>query len=89
MVYGNAYELGYRIYRRENWGKGYMSEAGASLVDQKLGLMVVPKTKVSVLVARWSGIMGGLGDIKITRIVVQAISVPKLLRNLFLETMIS
>ena len=27
MVYGNAYELGYRIYRRENWGKGHMSEA--------------------------------------------------------------
>lgn len=27
MVYGNAYELGYRIYRSENWGKGYMSEA--------------------------------------------------------------
>jgi ribosomal-protein-alanine N-acetyltransferase len=27
MVYGNTYELGYRIYRSENWGKGYMSEA--------------------------------------------------------------
>jgi ribosomal-protein-alanine N-acetyltransferase len=27
IVYGNAYELGYRIYRSENWGKGYMSEA--------------------------------------------------------------
>ena len=26
--------------------QGYMSEAGASLVDQKLGLNVVPKTKV-------------------------------------------
>ena len=26
--------------------QGYMSEAGASLVDQKLGLIVVPKTKV-------------------------------------------
>ena len=25
---------------------GHMSEAGASLVDQKLGLSVVPKTKV-------------------------------------------
>ena len=28
--------------------QGYMSEAGASLVDQKLGLNIVPKTKVSV-----------------------------------------
>jgi len=27
MSYGNTYELGYRIYRSENWGKGYMSEA--------------------------------------------------------------
>jgi RimJ/RimL family protein N-acetyltransferase len=27
LVYGNAYELGYRIYQRENWGKGYMTEA--------------------------------------------------------------
>ena len=26
--------------------QGYMSEAGASLVDQKLGLNVVPNTKV-------------------------------------------
>ena len=26
--------------------QGYLSEAGASLVDQKLGLSVVPKTKV-------------------------------------------
>ncbi len=26
--------------------QGYMSETGASLVDQKLGLDVVPKTKV-------------------------------------------
>ena len=26
--------------------QGYMSEAGASLVDEKLGLNVVPKTKV-------------------------------------------
>ena len=27
--------------------QGYLSEAGASLVDEKLGLNVVPKTKVS------------------------------------------
>ena len=27
--------------------QGYMSEAGASLVDEKLGLNIVPKTKVS------------------------------------------
>jgi RimJ/RimL family protein N-acetyltransferase len=27
VAYINAYELGYRIYRSENWGKGYMSEA--------------------------------------------------------------
>ena len=27
--------------------QGYMSEAGASLVDEKLGLNVVPKTKAS------------------------------------------
>jgi len=27
VAYGNSYELGYRIYRSENWGKGYMSEA--------------------------------------------------------------
>ena len=27
IIYGNTYELGYRIYRSENWGKGYMSEA--------------------------------------------------------------
>lgn len=27
--------------------QGYLSEAGASLVDDKLGLNVVPKTKVS------------------------------------------
>ena len=26
--------------------QGYLSEAGASLVDQKLGLNIVPKTKV-------------------------------------------
>lgn len=26
--------------------QGYLSEAGASLVDEKLGLNVVPKTKV-------------------------------------------
>jgi RimJ/RimL family protein N-acetyltransferase len=31
-VYMNAYELGYRIYRPENWGKGYMSEAVSLLV---------------------------------------------------------
>jgi hypothetical protein len=29
--------------------QGYMSEAGASLVDQKLGLSVVPKTKLVML----------------------------------------
>lgn len=29
--------------------QGYLSEAGASLVDHKLGLKVVPKTKVSSL----------------------------------------
>ena len=27
VIYGNTYELGYRIYRSENWSKGYMSEA--------------------------------------------------------------
>jgi RimJ/RimL family protein N-acetyltransferase len=27
VAYSNGYELGYRIYRSENWGKGYMSEA--------------------------------------------------------------
>jgi len=27
VAYSNAYELGYRIYRSENWGKGYTSEA--------------------------------------------------------------
>lgn len=27
--------------------QGYLSEAGASLVDQKLGLNIVPKTKVT------------------------------------------
>lgn len=27
--------------------QGYLSEAGASIVDQKLGLNIVPKTKVS------------------------------------------
>ncbi len=27
VIYANTYELGYRIYRSENWGKGYMSEA--------------------------------------------------------------
>ncbi|KAJ8416460.1 hypothetical protein AAFF_G00357480 [Aldrovandia affinis] len=31
--------------------QGYLSEAGASLVDQKLGLEVVPKTKVVFLVS--------------------------------------
>lgn len=29
--------------------QGYLSEAAASLVDQKLGLEVVPKTKVGVV----------------------------------------
>ena len=28
--------------------QGYMSEAGASLVDEKLGLNIVPKTKVYI-----------------------------------------
>ena len=28
--------------------QGYMSEAGASLVDEKLGLNIVPKTKVHI-----------------------------------------
>jgi RimJ/RimL family protein N-acetyltransferase len=30
--YMHAYELGYRIYKPENWGKGYMSEAVSLLV---------------------------------------------------------
>ncbi|XP_071448951.1 phosphatidylinositol 4-kinase type 2-alpha [Hetaerina americana] len=32
--------------------QGYLSEAGASLVDQKLGLNIVPKTKVVKLVSK-------------------------------------
>lgn len=32
--------------------QGYLSEAGASLVDQKLGLNVVPKTKIVKLVSK-------------------------------------
>jgi len=28
--------------------QGYLSESGASIVDQKLGLNIVPKTKVRV-----------------------------------------
>ena len=32
--------------------QGYMSEAGASLVDQKLGLNVVPKTKIVKLASK-------------------------------------
>ena len=31
--------------------QGYLSEAGASIVDQKLGLNVVPRTKVVKLVS--------------------------------------
>jgi ribosomal-protein-alanine N-acetyltransferase len=31
-VYMNAYELGYRIYQPENWGKGYMTEAVSLVV---------------------------------------------------------
>jgi ribosomal-protein-alanine N-acetyltransferase len=30
--YASFYELGYRIYKPENWGKGYMSEAVSLLV---------------------------------------------------------
>ena len=32
--------------------QGYLSEAGASLVDEKLGLNVVPKTKVSMMLPK-------------------------------------
>lgn len=32
--------------------QGYLSEAGASLVDQKLKLQIVPKTKVVALVSK-------------------------------------
>lgn len=35
IVYGHAYELGYRIYKPDNWGKGYMSEA-VSLISAYL-----------------------------------------------------
>lgn len=31
-AYQNAYEMGYRIYKPANWGKGYMSEAVSLLV---------------------------------------------------------
>jgi RimJ/RimL family protein N-acetyltransferase len=32
-AYYNAYELGYRIYKPENWGKGYMGEAVSILIS--------------------------------------------------------
>ncbi|NIV32093.1 MAG: GNAT family N-acetyltransferase [Anaerolineae bacterium] len=50
MIYGNAYELGYRIYRRENWGKGYMSEAVSLITAWLFEIKPVDRIQATAMV---------------------------------------
>ncbi|MFN2182359.1 MAG: GNAT family N-acetyltransferase [Anaerolineae bacterium] len=54
VAYGNAYELGYRIYRSENWGKGYMSEAVSLMTAWLFETKPVDRIQATALVGNES-----------------------------------
>jgi len=47
--YQNAYELGYRIYKPENWGQGYMAEAVALMVAYLFEIKPVSRIQATCL----------------------------------------
>jgi ribosomal-protein-alanine N-acetyltransferase len=47
--YQNAYELGYRIYKPENWGKGYMTEAVSLVVSYLFETKPVDRIQATTL----------------------------------------
>jgi ribosomal-protein-alanine N-acetyltransferase len=49
-AYQNSYELGYRIYKPEDWGRGYMSEAVTLLVAYLFDTRPVDRIQATTIV---------------------------------------
>jgi [ribosomal protein S5]-alanine N-acetyltransferase len=47
--YQNSFEIGYRIYKPENWGKGYMSEALALMVSYLFDTRQIDRIQATIM----------------------------------------
>jgi RimJ/RimL family protein N-acetyltransferase len=47
--YQNSFEIGYRIFKPENWGKGYMSEALALMVSYLFDTRQVDRIQATIM----------------------------------------